>query len=57
MYKTGLEKQKLCVKTATKCKNCCIYVSKMGPDVVDVVLCTWSNVAIPAISEIEIIQA
>ena len=49
MYKTGIEKQKLCVKTATKYKNCCIYVSKMGPDVVDVVLCTWSNVAIPAI--------
>ena len=57
MYKTGVEKQKLCVKTATKYKNCCIYVSKMGPDVVDVVLCTWSNVAIPAISEIERIQA
>ena len=49
MYRTGIEKQKLSVKTATKYKNCCIYVSKMGPDVVDVVLCTWSNIAIPAI--------
>ena len=49
MYRTGNEKQKLSVKTATKYKNCCIYVSKMGPDVVDVVLCTWQNVAIPAI--------
>ena len=49
MYRTSAEKQKLCVKTATKYKNCCIFASKMGPDVVDVVLCTWANVAIPAI--------
>ena len=49
MYKTGVEKQKLCVKTANKYKGSCIHVSKMGPDVVDVVLCTWLNVAIPAI--------
>ena len=49
MYKTGVEKQKLCVQTASKYKGSCIYVSRMGPDVVDVVLCTWLNVAIPAI--------
>ena len=49
MYKTGVEKQKLCVKVAHKYKSSCIHVSKLGPDVVDVVLCTWSNVAIPAI--------
>ena len=49
MYRTIAEKQKLCVKTATKYKNCCIFVSKMGPDVVDVVLATWANIAIPAI--------
>ena len=49
MYKTGVEKQKQCVKTATKYKGSCIYVSRMGPDIVDVVLCTWLNVAIPAI--------
>ena len=49
MYRTSADKQKNCVKTATKYKNCCIYVSKMGPDVVDVVMCTWRNVAIPAI--------
>ena len=49
MYRTAVEKQKLCVKTAHKYKSCCIHVSKMGPDIVDVVLCTWSNVAIPAI--------
>ena len=49
MYRTGVEKQKLCVKTANKYKGCCIYVSRMGPDIVDVVQCTWLNVAIPAI--------
>ena len=49
MYKTVVEKQKLSVKTAHKYKSSCIHVSKMGPDVVDVVLCTWSNVAVPAI--------
>ena len=49
MYKTAVEKLKRSVTTASKYKNCCIYVSKMGPDIVDVVLCTWSNVAIPSI--------
>ena len=49
MYRTCVEKQKLSVKTAHKYKSSCIHVSRMGPDVVDVVLCTWSNVAIPAI--------
>ena len=49
MYKTGAEKQKLCVKTAFKYKCCCMHVSRLGPDVVDVVNCTWRNVALPAI--------
>ena len=49
MYKTSVEKQKLCVKTAHKYKSACIHVSRMGPDVVDVVMCNWSNVAIPSI--------
>ena len=49
MYRTIVEKQKLCVQTAHKYKSSCIHVSRMGPDVVDVVLCTWLNVAIPAI--------
>ena len=49
MYRTAVEKQKLCVKKAHKYKSSCIHVSRMGPDIVDVVLCTWSNVAIPAI--------
>ena len=49
MYRTVVEKQKLALKTANKYKSSCIHVSRMGPDVVDVALCTWSNVAIPAI--------
>ena len=49
MYKTGVEKQKQCVQTANKYKGSCIYVSRLGPDVVDVVLCTWLNIALPAI--------
>ena len=49
MYRTSVEKQKLCVKTAHKYKSSCIHVSRMGPDVVDVAMCTWSNIAVPAI--------
>ena len=49
IYRTVVEKQRLCVKTAHKYKSSCIHISRMGPDIVDVVLCTWSNVAIPAI--------
>ena len=49
MYRTSVEKQKHCVKTAYKYKSSCIHVSRMGPDVVNVVQCTWSNVVVPAI--------
>ena len=49
MYRTVVEKQRQCVATAHKYKSSCIHVSRMGPDVVDVVMCTWKNVAVPAI--------
>ena len=50
MYKTAVEKQKLCVKTAQKYKGSCFYVSRLGPDMmVDVLDCTWLNSAILAI--------
>ena len=49
MYRTSLNKQRQCIVTANKYKGSCIYVSKNGPDMVDVALCTWSNIAIPAI--------
>ena len=49
MYKTCSERQKYCIRTAYNYKNACIYVSKFGPDIVDVIHCTWLNIAIPAI--------
>ena len=49
IHKTGTEKQKQCLKTAFKYKNACIRVSRLGPDMVDVVQCTWLNVAVPSI--------
>ena len=49
MFKTCSEKQKACIRTAYNYKNACIYVSKQGPDIVDVIHCTWLNIAIPAI--------
>ena len=49
MHKISLEKQKECVSKAHRYKGSCIYMSKEGPDVVDMVLATWSNIAIPSI--------
>jgi hypothetical protein len=49
MYKTGSAKQKLCIDKAYKYKTSCIYISRDGPDVVDMIVATWCNIAIPAI--------
>ena len=49
MFRTSLNKQKMCVTTANKYKGSCIYVSRRGPDTAEVALCIWSNVAVPAI--------
>ena len=49
IYKTAVEKQKDCIKKAHKYKGSCIYMSRDGPDLVDMIFATWSNVAIPAI--------
>ena len=49
MSTTGSKKQKKCVTTAQRYKFACQYVAKTGPDVVDVVLATWSNIALPSI--------
>ena len=49
LFSTFSAKQQKCIKTANKYKGACIYVSRRGPDIVDVALCTWSNIAIPAI--------
>ena len=49
MHKIGVEKQKQCIKKAHKYKGSCIFMSADGPDVVDMIVATWSNVAIPSI--------
>ena len=49
MHKIGLEKQRECVSKAHKYKGSCIYMSKEGPDVVDMVAATWCNIALPSI--------
>ena len=49
MFKTAVEKVKQCVSKAHKYKGSCIYISRDGPDVVDMMLATWCNVAVPSI--------
>ena len=49
MFKIGVQKQKDCIKKAHKYKGSCIFMSKNGPDIVDMMMATWSNIAIPAI--------
>ena len=49
MHKIGLEKQKECVKKAHKYKGSCIFMSREGPDVVDMIVATWCNIAVPSI--------
>jgi hypothetical protein len=49
MHKIGVEKQKQCIQKAHRYKGSCIFMSRDGPDVVDMILATWCNVAIPAI--------
>ena len=46
MFKTAVEKQKLCVKTANKYRGACKLVSSNGPDLCDVVRATWCDIAI-----------
>jgi hypothetical protein len=49
MGKTSTAKQKKCLVAARRYRGACRYLSRQGPDVVDVALCAWSNVAIPSI--------
>ena len=46
MFKTAVEKQRLCVKTANKYRGACKLVSSNGPDLCDVVRATWCDIAI-----------
>ena len=41
MYKTAVRKVKQSVSKAHKYKGSCIYISRDGPDVVDMILATW----------------
>ena len=49
IHKMGVEKQKECIEKAHRYKGSCIFMSRDGPDTVDMILATWCNVAIPAI--------
>ena len=49
MHKIGLEKQKECISKAHKYKGSCIFMSREGPDVVDMIVATWCNIAVPSI--------
>ena len=49
IFKTCVEKQNECVSKAHKYKGTCMYLSSQGPDIVDMILATWKNVAVPSI--------
>ena len=49
MFKTATAKQLKTVMAARKYRGACRYLSRRGPDVVDVACCSWNNVAIPAL--------
>ena len=57
MSSTGSKHQQKCIQTAKRYKYSCCYLGRTGPDFVDKVLATWSNIAIPSIlSGCEVIQ-
>ena len=49
MSSTGSKKQKKCLLSAKRYRYACNYVAKSGPDITDVILATWNNIAMPAI--------
>ena len=49
MSKITTAKQSKCVKAARRYRAACRYLSRQGPDVVDMAVCCWRNVAMPAI--------
>lgn len=56
MSSTGSKRQQRCLATAKRYKFGCFYVGRTGPDVIDTVLATWTNIAIPSmISGCEVI--
>ena len=49
MSTTGSKRQHRSVMTAKRYKFACFYVARTGPDILDTVLATWSNIALPSI--------
>ena len=57
MSSTGSKHQQKCIQIAKRYKYSCCYLGRIGPDFVDTVLATWSNIAISSIlSGCEVIQ-
>lgn len=50
MRRITTAKQKKCVTAARRYRAAARYLSRRGPDVVDLSVCSWRNVAIPAIT-------
>ena len=50
MTKTTAAKQKKMIGAARRYRGACKYLSRQGPDRVDVARCIWRNVAMPAIT-------
>jgi hypothetical protein len=48
-YRVSTAKQKKCLVAARRYRAACRYISKGGPDSVDLSVCTWRNVAMPAV--------
>ena len=48
MSSTGSKRQQRCIHTAKRYKFACFYVGRTGPDVIDTVVATWSNIAVPS---------
>ena len=49
ILRTMQSKQGKCLKTAKKYKFACLHIGRSGPDVDDVALASWNQVAIPSI--------
>ena len=49
ILRTSLSKQAKCITVANSYKFACLRLGRRGPDVVDVSLATWINIALPTI--------
>ena len=49
MSSTVSKKQQRCITIARRYKFACYYLAKSGPDIVDMAIATWNNIAIPSI--------